>query len=31
MGDSAFPSLLEMIPSAIDKLKSVFGLGKKPE
>lgn len=29
MADSAFPSLLEMLPVAIEKFKNKFGLGNK--
>lgn len=29
MGDSAFPSILELLPYAIDKFKAFFGFTKK--
>jgi hypothetical protein len=29
MGDSAFPSLLDLIPKIIDKFKSIIGFGDK--
>ena len=31
MGDSVFPSLLELIPMAIEKFKSMLGFKKKSE